>query len=52
MNRFDNWLVEWLDTRYYAARYIWTSRLWGKAALWAADRYWLKYGEAPVVHNN
>lgn len=49
--QFDGWLVEWLDGRYYAARWKWTNRLWGRIALWAVNRYWDRYGEGPVVTN-
>lgn len=49
---FDSWLIEWLDTRYYAARWDWTSRMWGKIALRAVDAYWARHREGPIVSNN
>lgn len=52
MKRFDNWLVDFLDTRYYASRFKWSTRMWARLAAWSADRYWRKYNDAPTVHNN
>lgn len=51
MKRLDGWLVEWLDGRYYGARWRWSARMWATLALRAVDRYWRRHGEGPLVSN-
>lgn len=51
MERFDEWLVDWLDGRYYAARHPITARFWGRLATAAVDSFHRHYGRAPRVSN-
>lgn len=51
MKPLDDWLIEWLDGRYYASRWRWSGRLWASLALKAVNRYWRRYGEGPTVSN-
>jgi hypothetical protein len=49
--RFDDWLIEWLDTRYYSARWQWQATFWGRLAQRSVNRYWDRYGFGPTVGN-
>lgn len=51
LKRIDAWMVEWLDGRYYAARWRWSERMWGRLAMYQVNRYWRRYNEPPMVSN-
>lgn len=52
MEHIANAAIDWMDGRYHAARWRWSSQTWVRLCLWSIDKFHARYGHGPSLSNN